>query len=299
MSAVETTIIPPSRDIGDGFMVRRALPSPGRRMVGPFVFLDQMGPAHFEPPHALDVRPHPHINLATLTYLIEGEILHADSLGSHQPIRPGEVNWMTAGSGIVHSERSPQSQRQGGATLMGLQNWLALPVEHEETAPQFLHYAAGDIPTQTDTGLSLSLIAGQLDGQTSPVKTFSDLVYADVSLAPGGRYKFAADHVERAIYTLSGALRVEGQEGSFAPSQLVVLRPGAEVVLSADTPTRAILLGGEPFAEKRYLYWNFVSSRPDRIEQAKQDWREGRFPKVPGDEEWIPLPPDVPGAKLV
>jgi len=295
---VDAVIVPPVRDLGDGFTVRRALPSPKRRMVGPFIFLDQMGPAAFTGAEALDVRPHPHIGLATVTYLIEGEIMHRDSLGSLQAIRPGEVNWMTAGQGIVHSERTPDAQRGVGGSLFGLQTWLALPTQHEETAPTFSHYSADQIPVASDQGATLTLIAGSSDGLVSPVKTFSAMIYADLVLAPGARYAFRAEHIERAVYVVSGDLRVAGQEGTFGPAQLVVLKPGAEVVLGSEQGARLMLVGGEPFAEKRYVYWNFVSSRTERIEQAKQDWREGRFPPVPGDDEFIPLPPDVPGAKL-
>ena len=298
-SAVDSVIIPPVRDLGDGFTVRRALPSPKRRMVGPFIFLDHMGPAAFSGEQALDVRPHPHIGLATVTFLIEGEIMHRDSLGSEQAIRPGEVNWMTAGSGIVHSERTPQSQRASGGSLFGLQTWVALPKHLEETAPAFRHYGADAIPVGEDAGARLSLIAGSADGLRSPVETLSDMIYADLVLAPGARYRFSAEHVERAVYVVTGSLRIEGQDGAFGPAQLVVLKPGAELVLTTDEATRLMLVGGEPFPEKRYIYWNFVSSSAERIDQAKHDWRNARFARVPGDsEEWIPLPPDVPGVKL-
>ncbi|HWU02520.1 MAG TPA: pirin family protein [Novosphingobium sp.] len=297
-SPVDAVILPPVRDLGDGFSVRRALPSPNRRMVGPFIFFDQMGPAAFEGEQALDVRPHPHIGLATVTYLLDGEIMHRDSLGSEQAIRPGEVNWMTAGSGIVHSERSPQSQRGTGASLFGLQTWVALPKAHEETAPTFRHYKASDIPVGEEAGARLTLVAGTADGLVSPVETFSDMIYADLVLAPGARYRFAAEHVERAVYVVSGSLRVEGQEGSFGATQLVVLKPGAEVVLTSQEHTRLMLVGGEPFPEKRFIYWNFVSSNAERIEQAKQDWRADRFAHVPGEHEFIPLPADTPGARL-
>jgi len=295
---VDAVILPPVRDLGDGFSVRRALPSAQRRMVGPFIFFDQMGPAAFAGDQALDVRPHPHIGLATVTYLLDGEIMHHDSLGSAQAIRPGEVNWMTAGQGIVHSERTPASQRGVGASLFGLQTWVALPKAHEETAPAFRHIKAEAIPVAEDRGARLTLIAGSADGLTSPVETFSDMIYGDLLLAPGARYRFAAEHIERAVYVVSGALRVEGQEGTFGATQLVVLKPGAEVVLTTDQATRLMLVGGEPFPEKRYIYWNFVSSSVERIEQAKADWRANRFARVPGDDEFIPLPAEVPGARL-
>ncbi|MDE1918011.1 MAG: pirin family protein [Sphingomonadales bacterium] len=295
---VESVILPPVRDLGDGFAVRRALPSPNRRMVGPFIFFDQMGPAAFEGEQALDVRPHPHIGLSTVTFLLDGEILHRDSLGSEQVIRPGEVNWMTAGSGITHSERTPQSLRGVGSSLFGLQTWVALPKAHEETTPSFRHYKADEIPSTQDKGAKLTLVAGTADGMKSPVETFSDLIYGDLTLEPGARYAFRAEHVERAVYVVSGSLRIEGQEGSFATTQLVVLKPGAEVVLTSEEHTRLMLVGGEPFPEKRFIYWNFVSSSADRIEQAKEDWREDRFAHVPHESEFIPLPPDVPGVKL-
>lgn len=297
-SPVDSVILPPVRDLGDGFSVRRALPSAQRRMVGPFIFFDQMGPAAFTGEQALDVRPHPHIGLATVTYLLEGEIMHRDSLGSVQPILPGEVNWMTAGNGIVHSERTPPERRGIGDRLAGLQTWVALPTAYEETAPAFTHYKADAIPVAEDAGVRLTLIAGSADGLTSPVQTFSDMIYGDLVLAPGARYAFAAEHVERAVYVVSGSLRVEGQEGAFGPSQLVVLKPGAQVVLTSDEASRLMLVGGEPLPEKRLIYWNFVSSRADRIEQAKEDWRADRFPHVPAESEFIPLPPEVPGVKL-
>lgn len=296
LPAVSATLIPPVRDLGDGFTVRRALPSPkvpgGSRMVGPFIFFDQMGPAALAADHVLDVRPHPHINLATLTYLLDGQIMHRDSLGSLQEIRPGEVNWMTAGRGIVHSERSPDAVRQNGGGLFGLQTWLALPTAHEEVAPEFFHYDSASIPVLSDKGVNLTLVAGSSEGLASPVKTYSDLIYADLTLAAGARHRFSAEHVERAIYVISGELQVVGQEGSFGPSQMVILRPDAEVVLTSATGLRAILLGGEPFPEERFIYWNFVSSRKERIEQAKEDWRAGRFAAVPGETEFIPLPPE-------
>ena len=297
-TSVEAVIVPPVRDLGDGFTVRRALPSANRRMVGPFIFLDQMGPVALAGEQALDVRPHPHIGLATVTFLLEGEIMHRDSLGSEQVIRPGEVNWMTAGSGIVHSERTPQARRGQGGALFGLQTWIALPKAHEETAPAFRHYDASAMPVGEEDGARLTLIAGTADGLASPVETFSDMIYADVVLAAGGRYRFAAEHVERAVYVVTGALQVAGQEGAFGPAQLVVLKPGAEVVLWAQEPTRLMLVGGEPLPEKRLVYWNFVSSSAERIEQAKDDWRAGRFAPVPGESEFIPLPPEVPGVRL-
>ena len=292
VDGVDTIILPPVRDLGDGFSVRRALPSAHRRMVGPFIFFDQMGEAVFNSGEGLDVRPHPHIGLATVTYLLEGEILHRDSVGSKQAIRPGEVNWMTAGSGIVHSERTSDAVRASGGTLFGLQTWVALPTSHEETDPGFSHHKAADIPTIEDAGARLTLIAGHSDGLTSPVKTYSDMVYADIALQEGARYQLKAEHVERAVYVVGGAVEVVGQSGGFAAGELVVFKPGAEIVLRGRGPSgaRLMLLGGEPLPEKRNIYWNFVSSSAERIEQAKADWQAQRFAPVPEESEFIPLP---------
>jgi redox-sensitive bicupin YhaK (pirin superfamily) len=292
IDSIEAIILPPVRDLGDGFKVRRALPSAHRRMVGPFIFLDQFGPTAFDAGHGLDVRPHPHIGLATISYLLDGEILHRDSLGSVQPIRPGEVNWMTAGAGIVHSERTADETRTASSTLFGLQAWVALPKAREDTAPAFVHHKAAAIPSIKDGGTRLTLIAGRSDGLASPVETLSDIVYADIALAAGARYQVKAEHIERAIYIVSGTVEIEGQSGGFSAGELVVFRPGSEIVLHAGTPARLVLVGGEPFPEQRHIYWNFVSSEPDRLEQAKRDWRDGRFPAVPGDDEFIPLPDD-------
>jgi redox-sensitive bicupin YhaK (pirin superfamily) len=290
IDAVDMVILPPVRDLGDGFSVRRALPSAHRRMVGPFIFFDQMGEAVFNSGEGLDVRPHPHIGLATVTYLLEGEILHRDSVGSVQSIRPGEVNWMTAGSGIVHSERTSDENRAKGGKLFGLQTWVALPTQHEETDPGFSHHKAYEIPTIEDAGTRVTLIAGSADGLVSPVKTFSDMVYADIALLDGARYQLKAEHVERAIYVVAGEIEVVGQTGGFATGELVVFKPGAEIILRAKGGARLMLLGGEPLPEKRNIYWNFVSSSADRIEQAKADWQAQRFAKVPDESEFIPLP---------
>jgi redox-sensitive bicupin YhaK (pirin superfamily) len=294
LDPIERTILAPVRDLGDGFSVRRALPSAHRRMVGPFIFFDQMGPAAFTSGEGLDVRPHPHIGLATVTYLLEGEILHRDSLGSVQAIRPGEVNWMTAGSGIVHSERTGPEMRASGGPLFGLQTWIALPTQHEETAPGFTHYQAGAIPQGEADGVALTVVAGHHDGLRSPVQTFSDMVYADLQMAPGARYQLRAEHVERAVYVVQGSVEVTGQTGTFRQGELIVFKPGAEIVLRSEGGARLMLLGGEPFPEQRHIYWNFVSSRAERIEQAKQDWRDQRFPGVVGEHEFIPLPPERP-----
>lgn len=287
---VELVILPPSRDLGDGFTVRRALPQPQRRIVGPFVFFDQFGPLVFNGEQALDVRPHPHIGLATISYLFEGEILHRDSLGSIEPIRPGEVNWMTAGRGIVHSERSPDAARHGGAALSGLQLWVALPAAHEETAPTFVHHGADALPSAEAEGVTVRVMVGEMEGMASPVETLSPMIYAEIALAAGARYRLPADQIERAFYLIDGAVTVDG--APFGPSELVVLKPHAEIVVVADAPTRLVLVGGEPFPEPRLIYWNFVSSRAERIEQAKADWKEGRFDAVPEEHEFIPLPDD-------
>jgi len=290
IDAVDMIVLPPVRDLGDGFQVRRALPSAHRRMVGPFIFFDQMGPVTLSAGEGLDVRPHPHIGLATVTYLLEGEILHRDSLGSVQSIRPGAVNWMTAGRGIVHSERSAPDVRAAGGPLFGLQTWVALPRAHEETDPAFFHHAADDIPQAEADGVVMRVVAGSSDGLASPVQTFSDMLYADLAMADGARYKLTTEHVERAIYVITGALAVEGQEGRFNAGELVILKPGAEIVVRALGPARIMLVGGEPLGEPRNIFWNFVASSAERIEQAKADWRDDRFPHVPGETDFIPLP---------
>jgi len=292
VDGVDMVILPPVRDLGDGFSVRRALPSVHRRMVGPFIFFDQMGPAAFRGGEGLDVRPHPHIGLATITYLLDGEIMHRDSVGSVQAIRPGEVNWMTAGSGIVHSERTPDELRPTGSSLFGLQTWIALPTEQEEIEPSFVHHKGHEIPSVEADGTKLTLIVGTSDGLRSPVKTLSDMVYADIVLIDGARYQLKAEHVERAVYVVEGEIEVAGQTGGFATGELVVFKPGAEIILKAKGAARLMLIGGEPFPEGRNIYWNFVSSSRDRIEQAKEDWREQRFAPVPDEDEFIPLPDD-------
>jgi Pirin-related protein len=290
IDAVDMIILPPVRDLGDGFQVRRALPSAHRRMVGPFVFFDQFGPTTFSAGEGLDVRPHPHIGLATVTYVLEGEILHRDSLGKVQAIRPGAVNWMTAGRGIVHSERSADETRAAGGPLFGLQTWVALPKAKEEADPAFFHHAADTIPETEADGVHIRVVAGSSDGLTSPVQAFSDMLYADVTLQDGARYRLNTEHIERAVYVISGALAVEGQSGQFDAGELVIFKPDAEIVLQAKGPTRIMLVGGEPLDGPRHIYWNFVSSSRERIEQAKEDWRHGRFESVPGESEFIPLP---------
>jgi redox-sensitive bicupin YhaK (pirin superfamily) len=286
-AALETLVAPRARDLG-GFEVRRSLPSAQRRMVGPFVFWDQMGPAQFAPGQGIDVRPHPHIGLATVTYLVRGEIMHRDSLGSVIAIRPGEMNLMTAGSGIVHSERTGAQPRAAGHELFGIQAWVALPKSHEECAPAFTHYGAGDLPLLQDGGVTLRLIAGEMNGVRSRVDTPMAMIYADLQLAAGATFQFDARYDERAIYTLEGEIDLAGER--FVAGQMLVLRPGQSVTLRAQTSARCMLLGGEPADAPRHIWWNFVSSSKDRIEQAKADWRAGRFAVVPGETEFIPLP---------
>jgi redox-sensitive bicupin YhaK (pirin superfamily) len=286
--ALETLIVTRTREISDGFEVRRALPSMHRRMVGPFIFLDQMGPAVFQGGQGLDVRPHPHIGLATVTYLLQGEVLHRDGLGTVQSIRPGEVNWMTAGSGIAHSERTGPETRASGGALFGLQAWVALPKRHEEVAPSFIHHEAHTIPFMEGEGVRMHLIAGTLHGKRSPVKTFSEMFYADVALRAGARLTLPAEHEERALYLFEGTLEADGMV--FGPGELLVFKPHADIVLKAPQAARMVLLGGEPMDGPRYIYWNFVSSSKERLEVAKADWREGRFAPVPQETEFIPLP---------
>ena len=276
------------RDLG-GFSVRRALPSVARRMVGPFTFFDQMGSAVFGPGEGIDVRPHPHIGLATVTYLFEGEIVHRDSLGSQQPIRPGDVNWMTAGRGIVHSERTSRELRQSGSRLHGLQLWVALPLEHEETAPSFHHHPGPTLPEREHRGVTLRVLAGTAYGMTSPVETLSSLFYVDAEMSTESELSLPAEHAERAVYVVEGAIRCGADRAE--PGRMLVFTQDARVSLHAEGPTRLVLLGGAPLEGKRYIDWNFVSSSKERLAQAKQDWQADRFPKVPGDElERIPLP---------
>lgn len=285
---VEIAIVPRIRDLGDGFEVRRVLPFVNRRMVGPFVFFDAMGPTLFERGHGLDVRPHPHIGLATVTYLFAGEIIHRDSLGNVQPIRPGDVNWMTAGRGIAHSERSDRARLAQEPRVFGIQSWVALPQRDEETAPDFAHHPGATLPVIEGEGKSLRLIAGELFGARAPVRTFSEMFYADVLLEPGARLALPAKDEERAAFLVEGALDLAGE--AHAPGQLLVFRPGIEIVLGAPGGARLMLLGGAPMDGPRHIWWNFVSSSPARIEAAKADWKAGRFGQVVGETEFIPLP---------
>lgn len=288
VAAIETLIVPRAVDLGE-MTVRRALPSVKRQMVGPFIFFDQMGPAEFLTDQGIDVRPHPHINLATVTYLFDGEILHRDSLGTEQTITPGAINWMRAGKGIVHSERTSADKKRSGQRLFGLQTWVALPEDDEESDPAFIHHGAAELPTVEANGFRARLIAGTAFGATSPLKTASETLYADLALAKGATIPIDATTEERALYTISGTIRVGAD--TFEPGQLLVLRPGDQLVMTAQSDARVMLFGGAAMSGPRYIWWNFVSSRPERIEQAKAEWAAGRFDTVPGDEEeFIPLP---------
>lgn len=283
---LESHIIAPAHDLGDGFTVRRALPAPQRARVGPFVFFDQMGPRSLAPGQGLDVRPHPHIGLATVTYLFEGEIVHRDSLGNVQSIRPGAVNWMTAGRGIVHSERTPQESRGGGARLSGLQTWIGLPGADEECEPSFSHHEG--LPMVEEGGVTVRLILGDLFGMASAVATLSPVFYADVSLDAGRRFALPSDPDERGAYVVEGAVECDGRR--FAAGEMLVFAIGSEAILASPAGARFMIFGGAPLDGPRYVWWNFVSSRKERISQAAEDWRARRFPGVPGEDEFIPLP---------
>ena len=282
-----TVIAPRVHDLG-GFEVRRAVPTLQARSVGPFVFVDHMGPAVFEPGRGIDVRPHPHIGLATVTFLWSGTISHRDTLGSVQDINPGDVNWMTAGRGIAHSERTPAALREHEHPLHGMQTWVALPKADEEVAPAFYHHPASSLPRRDHAGALLRVIAGRAYGMESPVRVFADTLNVAIDLEAGAEVDVDDGHAERALYILDGDAQLDGAD--LPARHLVVLERGARHVLRARTPLRAMLLGGEPLDGRRHLWWNFVSSSKERIEQAKDDWREGRFGRIQGDDEFIPLP---------
>ena len=275
------------RDLG-GFVVRRVLPAGKQQMVGPFIFFDHLGPTQFAPGYGIDVRPHPHVALATVTYLFAGSLEHRDSLGSVREIRPGDVNWMSAGRGIAHSERTPQAARASGEYVHGIQSWVALPDGQEDGEPTFVHYPAADLPTRAAEGIVLTIIAGDSFGLRSPVVTLWPTLYAHVQFAKGAILEIPPDHGERAVYVVQGELAVG--ELSAAPGQLVVLEPGVKVALRALGDARAMLLGGEPFPTPRHIWWNFVASSQERIERAKDRWQRQQFPVVPGETEFIPLP---------
>lgn len=286
-------LIPRSADLGNAFYVKRVLPSRERRMVGPYVFLDQMGPKVLAPGEGLDVRPHPHIGLATVTYLYEGEMMHRDSVGAVQAIQPGAVNWMTAGRGITHSERSSPGHRAQGGPLFGVQCWVALPRDHEEMEPRFDHLAAADLPTLHDQGVQATLLAGRFFGEQAPAPTLSPLFQVDVRMRGGARLNIPSVYTEQAIYLVQGSIDIAGV--TFDASQLLVMQPGQSVTIEAlpGTPVLLMLLGGEPFDEPRYVQWNFVSSSIDRLEQAKEDWLHQRFAQIPNETGFIPLPPGL------
>ncbi|HKE96083.1 MAG TPA: pirin family protein [Povalibacter sp.] len=287
--SVELTIVPPTRDLG-GFEVRRALPSRRRQMVGPFIFLDQMGPARFAPGQGLDVRPHPHIGLATVTYLFSGSLMHRDSEGNAIEITPGAMNLMTAGRGIAHSERTPAAARAGASPLSGIQSWLALPTAHEESAPSFQRFTAEQLPVVEDRGLTARIIAGAAFGKRSPVSTFSEWLYVEVQLESGTTVPLDADQEERGIYIVEGTIEIAG--ANFEAPQLLVFRPGDPISVTALRRSRLMFVGGAGVDGPRFIWWNFVSSSQERIEQAKADWKAGRFAPVPGETEFIPLPQD-------
>jgi len=290
--AIETVIVPRARDIG-GFEVRRALPAPRRQMVGPFIFFDQMGPAEFLNGQGIDVRPHPHIGLGTVTYLFEGEFQHRDSLGTNQMIHPGAVNWMVAGRGVTHSERTNAATRRGESRLFGFQTWVALPEHEEERAPSFEHHGKGALPVLEDGGARVRLIMGQGWGVRAPVSTFSEMVYADATLAPGAGLPLPDSHEDRGVYVIAGSVEIAGE--AFEAGQMMVFRPGDRLSLRAGAAgARLIVLGGETLNGPRYIWWNFVASSRERIEAAREDWAardHGRFALPPGDAaEFIPLP---------
>ena len=284
---IDVLIEPRARNLG-GFEVRRLPPSARRRSVGPFVFFDEIGPTAFPAGTGIDVRPHPHIGLATVTYLFEGEILHRDSLGSVQPIQPGAVNWMTAGRGVTHSERTSPELRARGQRLHGIQSWVALPRDLEEAEPGFRHYPADSLPVVERNGATLRLIAGEAYGERSPVETALDLLYLEAELTAEATLPLPEDKAEVAVYVVGGEVRIG--DAAVASGRMAVLSPDASCAITALSQTRFMLLGGATVDARRYMWWNFVSSSEARIEQAKTDWRDGRFPQVPGEDDIIPLP---------
>lgn len=294
LDSIETMIVPRARDIGD-FEVRRALPAPKRQMVGPFIFFDQIGPAEFLDDQGIDVRPHPHIGLATVTYLYQGEFQHRDSLGTNQMIYPGEVNWMIAGNGVTHSERTSAETRRATSKLFGIQTWVALPETHEETDAAFEHHKEAVLPMIEGEGKQVRLILGSAYGEQAPVKTFSEMFYADAVLKAGARLPLPEDHEDRGVYVVSGSIEIAGDH--FDAGRMMIFRPGDAITVKAgENGARLMLLGGETLGGPRYIWWNFVASSQEKIDDAKQawttgDWQSGRFQLPPGDtEEFIPLP---------
>ena len=302
LDALETLIVPRARDLG-GFEVRRALPSPDRQMVGPFIFFDQMGPAEFITQQGIDVRPNPHIGLGTVTYLYKGEFEHRDSLGTHQMIHPGEVNWMLAGRGVTHSERTSAETRSQPHSLLGIQTWVALPEDREDMEPDFEHHGADALPLLEDGGSSARLILGSAWGARAPVTMQSDIFYADVTLAPGGHLPLPDDHEDRGLYVIEGDIEIAGDR--FESGRMMVFRPGDRISVKAGPRgARLMALGGATLNGPRYMWWNFVSSSPDRIEEAKSawktaDWENGPFRLPPGDtSEFIPITDDMDRMKI-
>jgi redox-sensitive bicupin YhaK (pirin superfamily) len=286
-NVIEHVIKPRTRDLG-GFTVARVLPYAKRRTVGPFIFFDRMGPAEFAPGEGIDVRPHPHIGLATVTYLFDGEIMHRDDLGFEQAIRPGDVNWMTAGRGIVHSERTRDEIRDTHTKMFGIQSWIALPKDQEEGEPGFFHHPAATLPAISRDGVTMRLIAGTAYGETSPVVTPSPMFYLDVRMDTGTSIAVTDEHEERAVYLVDGSISINGE--AHGANEMLVLVPDADVTVTAHEMSRVLLLGGAPIDGERHIWWNFVSSSKERIEQAKVDWKEGHFGKIAGDDEFTPLP---------
>ena len=286
---VALSIIPRTSDIGN-FEVHRALPSRQQRMVGPFIFWDQMGPGEFLTGQGLDVRPHPHIGLSTITYLFDGEIMHRDSLGVKQRITPGDINLMTAGSGIVHSERTDFAIRNQQNRLFGIQSWLALPKDQEERAPAFKHIPKDQLPFFNEDGMSARLICGSYKGESAPTQPFYECIYMDIHLDDGAKFHIPCDYEERALYALSGQMKIDDID--YPAGELLVLHPGHELTIQAIDKVRVMLLGGAPMDGPRHIWWNFVSSSKDRIEQAKRDWKDNKFANVPNEDEFIPLPED-------
>jgi redox-sensitive bicupin YhaK (pirin superfamily) len=285
--ALSVVIVPRVRDLG-GFSVRRALPHEKRQMVGPFIFFDQMGPAQFLSGGGMDVRPHPHIGLATVTYLFEGSIFHRDSEGNALEIAPGAMNLMTAGRGIAHSERTPPAQRASGQSLYGIQSWIALPSEQEEITPSFQHFDAAALPTIADHGLEARVVAGRAFGKSAPVAGLSPWFYVEVRIAAGRSAPLDNDYEERAVYVVDGEVEISGD--SFEGPRLLIFRPGDRITINAKRDSRLMYLGGAALEGPRYIWWNFVSSRRERIEEAKEDWKQGRFAAVPNESDFIPLP---------
>ncbi|MBX3663293.1 MAG: pirin family protein [Burkholderiales bacterium] len=284
---ISDIVKPQVKDV-DGLPVRRLLPSAGRKMIGPFIFFDHMGPAQFSPGQGLDVRPHPHIGLATVTYLFDGAIMHRDSLGFEQRITPGDVNWMTAGHGIVHSERSPEDERSRARGLHGIQTWIALPRAHERTEPAFAHHPKKTLPVLQWPEAELRLIAGSGWGERAPVNTFSPMFYGAVTARAAAQFAIPAEHEERALYVIDGEVRADGNP--VAPLTIAVFAPGSAIEIATAGPAQLMVFGGAALDGDRFIHWNFVASSRELIDEARTRWREQRFPRVPGESEFIPLP---------